>query len=116
APAVIALARGWFGVLIKLIPKRLPPEIYSNPSLLLELDILLAIAIVATALGSVMERVESLTFVFVLLSNLRYLSVYARMLVKGRGWAWRLALILGAEVLFAAGTGMLHTLLLWGMW
>src|SRR5438034_141047 len=31
-------------------------------------------------------------------------------------WPWRLALILGAEVLFAAGTGMLHTLLLWSMW
>jgi hypothetical protein len=116
APAVFALALGWFVVLIKLKPKRLPSEVYSNPTLLLELDILLAISIVATALGSVMERVESLTFVFILLSNLRYLSVYARMLVKGRGWAWRLVLILGAEVLFAAGTGMLHTLLLWSMW
>ena len=116
APAVFALALGWLVVLVKLQPKRLPPEVYSNPRLLLELDILLAIAIVATALGSVMERVESLTFVFILLSNLRYLSVYARMLVKGPGWPWRLALILGAEVLFAAGTGMLHTLLLWSMW
>ena len=116
APAVFALALGWLGVLIKLQPKRLPPEVYSNPRLLLELDILLGISIVATALGSVMERIESLTFVFILLSNLRYLSVYARMLVKGPGWPWRLALILGAEVLFAAGTGMLHTLLLWSMW
>jgi len=116
APAVFALALGWLVALIKLRPKRSPPEIYSNPRLLLELDILLAISIVATAFGALMERVESLTFIFVLLANLRYLSVYARMLIKGPGWAWRLAFILGAEVLFAAGTGMLHTLLLWSMW
>ena len=116
APAVFALALGWLVVLIKLRPKRLPPEIYSNPRLLLELDILLGISFVATALGSLTERVESLTFIFVLLSNLRYLSVFARMLIRGPGWAWRLAGILGAEVLFAAGTGMLHTLLLWSLW
>jgi hypothetical protein len=113
---VFALALGWLVVLIKLRPQRLPPEIYSNPRLLLELDILLGISFVATALGSLTERVESLTFIFVLLSNLRYLSVFARMLIRGPGWAWRLAGILGAEVLFAAGTGMLHTLLLWSLW
>ncbi len=116
APAVFALALGWLVVLVKLQPKRSRPEIYSNPRLLLELDVLLAISIVATALGSLMERVESLTFIFVLLANLRYLSVFARMLIKGPGWSWRLALILGAEVVFAAGTGMLHTLLLWSLW
>jgi hypothetical protein len=116
APAVFAVVLGWFVALINLRPKRSPPEIYSNPRLLLELDVLLAISIVATALGTFMERVESLTFVFVLLSNLRYLSVYARMLIKGPGWGWRLAVVLGAEVLFAAGTGMLHTLLLWSLW
>jgi hypothetical protein len=113
---VFALALGWLIVLIKLKPKRSPAEIYSSPRLLLELDVLFAISIVATALASVMERFESLTFIFILLSNLRYLSVYARMLINGPGWPWRLALILGAEVLFAAGTGMLHTLLLWGLW
>jgi len=116
APAVFALGLGWLVVLIKLRPKRSRPEIYSSPRLLLELDVLLAISIVATAIGAFMERIEGLTFVFVLLSNLRYLSVYARMLIKGRGWLWRLAFILGAEVLFAAGTGMLHTLLLWSLW
>jgi hypothetical protein len=89
---------------------------YSNPRLLLELDILLGISFVATLLGALTERVESLTFIFVLLSNLRYLSVFARMLIKGHGWSWRLAVVLGAEVLFAAGTGMLHTLLLWSLW
>jgi len=116
APAVFALTLGWLVVLIKLQPKRSPPEIHSSPRLLLELDVLLGISFVATALGSLMERVETLGFVFTLLANLRYLSVFARMLIKGRGWPWRLALILAAEVLFAAGTGMLHTLLLWSMW
>jgi hypothetical protein len=113
---VFALALGWLVVLIKLQPKRLPPEIHSNPRLLLELDILLAISIVATALGALLEQVENLTFIFVLLANLRYLSVFARILLKGRGWSWRLAVVLAAEVLFAAGTGMLHTLLLWSLW
>jgi hypothetical protein len=116
APAVFALALGWLIVLRKLRPKRSPPEIYSNPRLLLELDILLAISIIATGFGTFLERIESLTFIFVLLANLRYLSVFARVLIKGPGWAWRLAVVLGAEVLFAAGTGMLHTLLLWSLW
>jgi hypothetical protein len=116
AAAVLALALGWAVVLIKLQPKRSTPEVYSNPRLLLELDVLLGISIVATFFASVLQNVESLAFVFVLLSNLRYLSVYARMLLRGPGWSWRLALVLGAEVLFAAGTGMLHTLLLWGLW
>jgi hypothetical protein len=116
AAAVLALALGWAVVLINLQPKRSAPEVHSSPRLLLELDVLLGIAIVATVFAVLLERVESLAFVLVLLSNLRYLSVYARMLVRGRGWIWRLALVLAAEVLFAAGTGMLHTLLLWSLW
>ena len=116
AASVVALAIGWMVVLIKLQPKRLAPETHSSPRLLLELDLLLGISIVATFFAVLLERVESLAFVFVLLSNLRYLSVYARMLVRGRGWAWRLGMVLGAEVLFAAGAGMLHTLLLWSLW
>jgi hypothetical protein len=116
AAAVLALALGWAVVLIKLQPRRSAPEIHSSPRLLLELDVLLGISVVATFFAVLLEKVESLAFVFVLLSNLRYLSVYARMLVRGRGWTWRLALVLAAEVLFAAGTGMLHTLLLWSLW
>ncbi|HEV2717831.1 MAG TPA: hypothetical protein VGU64_21385, partial [Terriglobales bacterium] len=116
AAAVLALALGWVVVLIKLLPKRSAPEIHSSPRLLLELDVLLGISGVATFFATLLGRVESLAFIFVLLSNLRYLSVYARMLVRGRGWSWRLALVLAAEILFAAGSGMLHTLLLWSLW
>jgi hypothetical protein len=115
-PSVLALAVGWALVLINLQPKRSIPEIHSSPRLLLELDVLLGISVVATFFAGLLERVESLGFVFILLSNLRYLSVYARMLLRGPGWTWRLAVVLGAEVLFAAGTGMLHTLLLWSLW
>ena len=116
APSVLALALGWAVILIKLQPKRSAPEVHSSPRLLLELDLLLGFSVVATIFAVLLERNVSLAFVFVLLSNLRFLSVYARMLVRGRGWAWRLAVVLGAEVLFAAGQGMLHTLLLWSLW
>jgi len=113
---VFASALGWAVVLVKLQPKRSAPEIHSSPRLLLELDVLLGISVVATFFAVLLERIEGLGFIFVLLSNLRYLSVYARMLLRARGWAWRLVLVLGAEVLFAAGSGMLHTVLLWGLW
>jgi hypothetical protein len=115
-PVVLASAVGWALVLLKLQPRRSAPEMHSNPRLLLELDVLLGISVLATFFAALVEGVESLGFVFTLLANLRYLSVYARMLVGARGWIWRLALVLGAEVLFAAGSGMLHTLLLWGLW
>jgi hypothetical protein len=113
-PVLIAIALGWMLALVRLRPL-MPPEETASPGVLLELDLLLAIGVLAMVAARLVH-IASLSFVFLLLGNLRYVSAYGRMLLRGRGWTWRLALVLGAEVLFAAGSAMFHDLLLWSLW
>jgi hypothetical protein len=113
-PVIIAMTVGWMLGLTRLRPAA-PIEESISQGLSFELDILLAIGVGGLVLGRIVH-IASLSFVFLLLSNLRYISAYARMLIKGPGWKWRLGLVLAAEVLFAAGTTMFHDLLLWSLW
>jgi hypothetical protein len=82
---------------------------------LFELDIISTVGIVSL-LGGNLVHVSGLTFLFVLLSNLRFIGVFGRMLAGGAGWHWRLAVMLGLEVIFATESAMFHNLLLWLLW
>lgn len=113
-PVLIAISVGWMLALARLKPL-VPLAQPLSRLLFFELDLLLAIGGASMFLGRVIH-IAGLSFVFLLLGNLRYVSAYARMLVKGPGWVWRLGLVLGMEVLFATGTAMFHDLLLWSMW
>lgn len=113
-PVLVAIVVGWTLCLIKFpIPKRALPD--AAPELLAELDILLLVGFLAAGVSTVVQA-PALAFFFLLLSNLRYLSIYWRMLARGSGWHWRVALVLGVEVLTAAGSAMFHTLLIWTFW
>ena len=61
-------------------------------------------------------RGTSYAFLFVLIVNLQYLSVFGRMVCGGRGWGWRLALVLLIELFAATRYGMYHVLILLGLW
>lgn len=113
-PLVVAVAVGWMLPLIGL-PRIHIRDAPPNAALMLELDILLGLSILAAVIGGLVS-VPGFGFVFLLLRSLRYVSVFARMLLGGTGWGWRLALVLGAEVILSAGAAMFHDLLLWSLW
>jgi len=113
-PVIVAICVGWSLSLIRMKPK-VQPTFFKAGQLLVELDILFVVGFVALMLTRYVH-IASLTFVLVLLGNLRYIAVYGRMLAQAPGWVWRLAIVLGSEVLFAAESGMFHPLLLWLCW
>ncbi len=113
-PLLLALTVGWAFGLVKLRPPHNPPP-PANSSLLIELDVLFGVGI-ASFWGARLVNIQNLAFVFLLFGNLRYVGVFGRMLYKGNGWRWRLALLLGTEASLAAGSTMFHDLLLWSAW
>ncbi|HSH40402.1 MAG TPA: hypothetical protein VK993_16635 [Chthoniobacterales bacterium] len=113
-PAVCFTAAGWMLAILKL-PARRADVGATSRRLLSELDILILLGVLGVILGRVVE-VQNVAFVFVLIGNLRFVGIFGRMLLKGEGWRWRLAAILGAEVLIAVGSTMFHTLILWIFW
>lgn len=113
-PVMVALVIGWTIGLLGFRPSnRLRQE--TKPALLVELDVLLGIGLLAFVAGRFVH-IENLGFIFLLLGNLRYVGVFGRMVVRGEGWKWRLAFLLGAEAFLAAGSTMFHDLLLWSAW
>jgi hypothetical protein len=113
-PAVAASAVGWGLSLLFVSPtkkKQFTPE----ARLLFIFDVLFGIGIIALVLSRFID-IESINFAILLLRNLRYVGVFGRMLVRGPGWQWRLAVLLALETILAAGGGMFHELLLWIMW
>ncbi|MEY2518663.1 MAG: hypothetical protein QOF24_422 [Verrucomicrobiota bacterium] len=115
--AVVLTAVCWFASLIRLPLQRLGQAHLTDPSpgLLVEIDVIGLVGVVGLILGNLV-KVPALAFVFVLFSNLRFLSVFARMLLAAPGWSWRVALVLGLEIMFAAESAMFHNLLLWSLW
>ena len=113
-PVIGAIVCGWALSLTKLRPARAEVGA-ADPRLLLELDVLLFGGLVATPLGSAVG-VGALSFAFLLLGNLRFVGVFGRMVAGGRGWQWRLGIVMLSEVLFAADSAMFHPLLLWIFW
>lgn len=114
APMLITLAVGWFIPLFGLRPSK-APRLSASPALLVEFDVLLALGVTGV-IASNINRFTGLSFVLLLVGNLRYVGVYGRMLAGGRGWLWRLAIIFFFEVSSAASTTMFHDLLLWSCW
>ncbi|HEY1769796.1 MAG TPA: hypothetical protein VGG02_06030 [Chthoniobacterales bacterium] len=113
-PLLIALTIGWaFGLVRLQARNQLFPT--ASGGLLFELDLLLGVGMLSF-FAARLVHVESLAFVFLLLGNLRYIGVFGRMLLRGSGWQWRLAIVLGGEVFLAAGSTMFHDLLLWSAW
>src|SRR5438552_3565541 len=113
-PVIVAICVGWSLSLIRLKPT-LQPAFPTSAKLLTEMDILIVVGLVTFFVGRHVE-IPSLAFVLVLIANLRYVGVYGRMIVRGPGWSWRLAIVLGSEVMFAAENAMFHPLLLWTCW
>ena len=115
-PVILALVLGWGLSLIRLRPLS-PTNVspISRMGVLHELDLLLAIGMVSSLAGRFVH-VPALGFVFLLLGNLRYIGVFGRMLLKGGGWTWRLAFVLGTQAFLAVGSTMFHDLLLWSAW
>ena len=113
-PVIVAICVGWSLSLVRLKPT--PQAAFpTSAKLLTEMDILLAVGMVTFFVGRYVA-IPSLAFVLVLIANFRYVGVYGRMIVRGPGWSWRLAIVLGAEVMFAAEIAMFHPLLLWMCW
>lgn len=114
-PVMVAITIGWFFSLARIRSRR-PATPAPNPSLLLEFDILIAIGLAAAVFSRTVPNQGSLSFVVVLVAGLRYVGVHGRMIARGAGWGWRLAIVLSAEVLFAVDATMFHPLLLWSVW
>lgn len=112
--ALIASAVGWGLGIAKLHP---PRRIHLQPEfgLLLSLDLLIVLGFAGMILSNLVKE-GSIAFVFILLASLRYLGVYGRMLCKGTGWVWRLAIIILFELLLASSYVMFHGLILWMLW
>ena len=105
---------GWAVGFAKIRPTT-AVRIRASSDLLMELDVFILIGFVGVALGRISGQ-SSMSFVFILLGNLRYLGVFGRMLCKGPGWGWRLLLVFLAEMLFATGGGMFGNLIMWVLW
>lgn len=115
-PVVFAITIGWSLSVLRLpLSEARFTSQRQNAGLLQELDLLGIVGIAAFAFGNVI-KIPTLEFALVLLGNLRFVSVFGRMLLDGPGWRWRLAVVLGMEVLFATETAMFHNLLLWSLW
>ena len=114
APVLLALVIGWgFGLVGLNRPIR--KEIRGSPQLLQILDLLLLIGFLGLLVGR-NGKTGNFEFVFALISNLRYVAVFGRMLCKAPGWKRRMVLAFGSEIVLAAGSGMFHSLLLYAMW
>ncbi|PZR72043.1 MAG: hypothetical protein DLM73_14525 [Chthoniobacterales bacterium] len=115
-PVILAMTIGFAASLWRVgLPRIQPQSVSSDPSLLLELDVICLLGIASVILGN-LSKIGGLAFLFVLLGNLRFVGVYGRMVLGGSGWQWRLALVLCLEVLFATASAMFHNLLLWLLW
>ena len=112
---LLACATGWgLGLAGMRIPLR-RATIKATPDLLLSLDALLVFGFLNVPLARITQG-TSLAFLFILLACLRYVGVYGRMICRGTGWTWRLAVVLVGEMLYSATGGMFHNLLLWTAW
>jgi hypothetical protein len=115
APVVIATCVGWS---LSLVGLRLPlskPNIVRQPTLLFDLDVFLVLGLVATVVGRLLPA-SGFEFALLLISYLRFVGVYGRMILRETGWRWRLTLVLMTEAFFAAETAMFNPLLLWSAW
>lgn len=112
---LLAAAVAWVIALFSLQPPAAQSEIAVTPQLLQSLDFLLVLGFLGVFADRYVQG-TSLSFVVLLVSNLRYIAVFGRMLCRVRGWGWRLALVIGMEILYASSSTMFHGLILWLSW
>ncbi|MBL7040620.1 MAG: hypothetical protein ISR77_18435 [Pirellulaceae bacterium] len=114
APVIVATAVGWGMGMAKLRPQR-QGRIQRSPQLLQFFDLLIVIGFLGLGIIRILV-IPYFGFVLVLISNLRYIGVYGHILCKSPGWHWRLALMLGAEVVLATRIAFFHSLILFVAW
>lgn len=113
-PVIVVVAAVWFLCLPKSSFGAVPAGVTGG--VLFELDLLIVVGLLAAVGSRVIPNQGPLAFVFQLVASLRYVGVFGRMVARERGWWWRLAIVIAAEVLFAVNQAMFHPLMLWGMW
>ncbi|HPV92258.1 MAG TPA: hypothetical protein PKZ55_03710, partial [Verrucomicrobiota bacterium] len=112
-PALLAITLGWIASCFGLRPSGCPiSEGRRAPVLVRELDCLLwgGIAL-KLAFGS--AQLGGLSFLILLLANLRFLAAIGLMLLGAPGWRWRIALLFVSEIILAVEATMFHELVLW---
>jgi len=112
---LLSCAAGWGLGLRKLrIPARRPGFV-ATPDLLYSLDALLVLGFLAVIPANLAQE-GKFGFLLYLLSYLRYLGCYGRMVCHGPGAAWRMALVAVADLLFSTDRGSFHGFVLLGFW
>lgn len=114
-PALASICAGWALSLVRLSPPPTPRQPEAQPAILFELDVLFAIGLIGIAAGRFLQG-ATFGFAVVLLGYLRFVGVFGRMILHARGWLWRLAVALVAEVFLATEAEMFNPLLLWCLW
>lgn len=116
-PVVSAFAFGWALALFHLSASRVDILSLSRLSislrLLKDLD-LLVFGGLACALFRMIVYIGTLDFALLLSSELRFVGALGWMILRARGWKWRVALVYLVHAVFAARSGMFHSLILWG--
>lgn len=116
-PVVLAFSMGWALALFRLPAHRVAPpaiaRVGASSRLLKDLD-LLVFGGLACAIFRKIMYIVTLDFALVLSSELRFVGALGWMILRARGWKWRVALVFLFHAVFAARSGMFHSLLLWG--
>lgn len=114
-PLAVAFALGWLLPLLgyggTVLAPPLDPELRGR--VVSELDLIFWVGMGATLLANYWYA-GSLAFFLLLLGNLRFVGAIGHMILGTRGWIWRIAVLLLLETYAAVGSGMFHSLLLWG--
>jgi hypothetical protein len=112
---LLACAAGWgVGFVGMRVPQR-RTVVAARSEFLWALDGLLIFGLFNVLICRLIQG-TSFSFLFVLLASLRYVGVLGRMVYHAPGWAWRLTLVMAAEIVASTNTGGFHELLLWVAW
>ena len=114
-PVTLAIVLGWALSCVHLhLAERASSGSRINPALLGDLHLMFWGGIgLKVALGS--SSLGGLGFFFLLLANLRFISVMGLMILGAPGWRWRAAVVMVLEIVTSAGTGMFHEFVLWSL-
>jgi hypothetical protein len=114
-PALVAIALGWLLGCTKLYSHAPPQHLYEHKDRsLAERDLNrllwggLALRLV---FGS--RAMGGLSFLFMLLGDLRFVGGMGLMLLRAPGWRWKVGLLLVLELSGSVSAGMFHELILW---
>ena len=116
-PSWVAYVFGWFAALAKL-PGKGTGEKEQEPGRSLAARRLLDTCIVAGIGCLVLGRrldISGLNFALVLLANLRFVGGAGWLILRARGWRWRLGTLLFLEILLATDTYMFGGLAMWAL-